>query len=280
MATLSSQAAPLPPRLMNFFTRYPPSLYSARFTGASYPLPQATARSPASQPTSSLNHPTPLVASASNTSSDNSDAPTTESTASSPSSAPKTRLPNPFLPWKNPRTGRWRGAAVPLRRQADLVKLAKQYGVESLLPPGRKSTVFKEERILQKGLRVKGTGEGQKVKGHKWERTMNATVEKRRQAMECMPEMIRLWKQVSSAFPGLHPNMNVPVLTFDDSEDMEEGGRSIPDDVQQSTLQAPCLPNAVGCHVYCQRCRTDGGRYFTSLSFPISSFQGHLCTRF
>ena len=43
---------------------------------------------------------------------------------------------------------------------------------------------------------MNGTGEGQKVKGHKWERTMNATLEKRRKAMEEMPEMIRLWKQV------------------------------------------------------------------------------------
>jgi large subunit ribosomal protein L25 len=69
--------------------------------------------------------------------------------------------------------------------------------VEALLPPGRKSTEYKEQRILEKGLRVKGTGEGQKVKGHKWERTMNATLEKRRKAMEEMPELIRQWKQVS-----------------------------------------------------------------------------------
>lgn len=79
------------------------------------------------------------------------------------------------------------------------MKIAKKYGVEALLPPGQKSTEFKEQRILEKGLRVKGTGEGQKVKGHKWERTMNATLEKRRKAMEEMPEMIRLWKQVSHA---------------------------------------------------------------------------------
>ena len=78
------------------------------------------------------------------------------------------------------------------------MKIAKKHGVESLLPPGRKSTAFKEERILEKGLRVKGTGEGQKVKGHKWERTMSTTLEKRRKAMEEMPEMIRLWKQVGT----------------------------------------------------------------------------------
>jgi Mitochondrial ribosomal protein mL59 len=44
---------------------------------------------------------------------------------------------------------------------------------------------------------VKGTGEGQRVKGHKWERQMPAKLEARRKAMEGMPEMIRQWKQVS-----------------------------------------------------------------------------------
>lgn len=82
-----------------------------------------------------------------------------------------------------------------MRRQAELVKLAKKYNIEELLPPGRKSTAFKEQRILQRGLRIKGTGEGQKVKGHKWERNVGATLEKRRVAMEKMPEIIREWKQ-------------------------------------------------------------------------------------
>lgn len=44
---------------------------------------------------------------------------------------------------------------------------------------------------------MRGTGEGQKVKGHKWERTMPAKLEARRKAMEGMPELIRQWKQVS-----------------------------------------------------------------------------------
>ncbi len=48
------------------------------------------------------------------------------------------------------------------------------------------------------GLRVRGTGEGRKVKGHKWERRMPAKLEARRKAMEGMPELIRLWKQVRS----------------------------------------------------------------------------------
>jgi large subunit ribosomal protein L25 len=75
------------------------------------------------------------------------------------------------------------------------VKLAKAHGVEALLPPGRKSTAFKEQRVLEQGLRVRGTGEGQKVKGHKWERRMGAKLDVRRKAMENMPEMIREWKQ-------------------------------------------------------------------------------------
>ena len=54
-------------------------------------------------------------------------------------------------------------------------------------------------------MSVKGTGEGQKVKGHKWERTMNATLEKRRKAMEEMPELIRLWKQVRTANLRFYP---------------------------------------------------------------------------
>ena len=75
--------------------------------------------------------------------------------------------------------------------------MAKAHGVEPLLPPGKKSTEYKEQRILEKGLRIKGTGEGQKVKGHKWERMKAIKLDERKKAMEGMPEMIRMWKQVS-----------------------------------------------------------------------------------
>lgn len=79
--------------------------------------------------------------------------------------------------------------------------MAIKYNVEALLPPGRKSTEFKETRRAERGgLAVKGTGIGQKVKGHKWERTMEARLEDRRKAMTEMPEMIRLWKQVGLLF--------------------------------------------------------------------------------
>jgi large subunit ribosomal protein L25 len=197
MASTAAQAAPIPQRLLNFFARYPPQIYSVKYTGASYPLARTASRLPESQPPSSIPDGSSSVAVATNTSSTDPNEPSIESTATLPPSQPSTAPPNPFLPWKNPETGRWRGATIGLRIQADLVKIAKKHGVEALLPPGRKSTEFKETRILEKGLRVKGTGEGQKVKGHKWERTMNATLERRRKAMEEMPELIRLWKQVS-----------------------------------------------------------------------------------
>ncbi|OAP62111.1 hypothetical protein AYL99_04314 [Fonsecaea erecta] len=205
----------LPLRLKNFFARYPPQLYSAKFTGITIPLTrreakeaavaraaelqnQVSASSPPSRLVASiLAQPISVSATAPPPQSDSSIAETTEEASApmSTSNALQKFPPNPFLPRKNFVTGRWAGPKIGLRRQADLVKLAKDLGIEELLPPGRKSSVFKESRLLQRGLRIRGTGEGQKVKGHKWERHMGATLEKRRKAMESMPELIREWKQ-------------------------------------------------------------------------------------
>jgi len=52
------------------------------------------------------------------------------------------RLPNPFLPHKNPLTGRWAPPKYSLRQQADLVKSAKTSNLIHLLPSGPKSTVI------------------------------------------------------------------------------------------------------------------------------------------
>lgn len=86
------------------------------------------------------------------------------------------------------------------------MKLAIRYNVEGLLPPGTKSTEYKETRRAERGLQVKGTGVGQKVKGHKWERTMEGRLEDRRKAMMEMPELIRLWKQVRLIFIFISPS--------------------------------------------------------------------------
>jgi hypothetical protein len=61
-----------------------------------------------------------------------------------------------------------------LRRQAELVKMARQHGVEELLPFTVKGTQERIRRRAENGLRVKGTGMGQRVKGKEAERTMRA----------------------------------------------------------------------------------------------------------
>lgn len=66
-----------------------------------------------------------------------------------------------------------------------------------LLPWTIKKPGEKAARRLETGLIVKGTGEGQKVKGKMWERTLKGRLEMRRQAMLNMPAMIQEWKQVS-----------------------------------------------------------------------------------
>lgn len=225
----------LPTRLMDFFARYPPQTYSAKYTGVTLPLTRkeakeaAIARAGAAGLETAIPN-TPLANESDGTvraevqaSGDQSTIPTPPSVPSSSNIRSKLPPSNPFLPRKNFVTGRWAGAKIGLRRQAELVKLAKGYGIEELLPPGQKSTAFKQARILERGLRVKGTGEGQKVKGHKWERHVGATLEKRRTAMENMPELVREWKQVRLL---VLLSSRMTVLTYH-SEVTEEGGRSI-----------------------------------------------------
>ncbi|WEW59499.1 54S ribosomal protein L25, mitochondrial [Emydomyces testavorans] len=183
---VSTLTETLPVRLRNFFARYPPQFYSAAAIPKPAPPADTTTLSAAPSPytSSRTSKPSKLASNAKNTFSF-----TDSLLRSNPDH------PNPFLPYKNPETGRWRGAVVSLRRQNDLVKLARAHGVEELLPPGRKSTEYRETKVIEKGLRIKGTGVGQKVKGHRWERTMKGRLEERKKAMLEMPEMINLWKQ-------------------------------------------------------------------------------------
>ncbi|KAL2841263.1 hypothetical protein BJY01DRAFT_13259 [Aspergillus pseudoustus] len=173
----------LPERLLRFFNRYPPEKYSSLVRPKPDPETTPTADS------STL--PSPYIA--------NRDAKGAhKEDPRAPSAArgllwSRPNLPNPFLPRKIGK--RWVGAEIGLRRQAELVKMAKKYNIEALLPPGRKSTEFKQTRLAERGLTVKGTGVGQKVKGHRWERTMETRLEDRRKAMMEMPETVRMWKQ-------------------------------------------------------------------------------------
>lgn len=74
--------------------------------------------------------------------------------------------------------------------------MARQHGVEALLPWSSKLSWVREEKKIARGLRVKGTGEGQRVKGKLWERTMKGRLEERREAMRRMPALINEWKRL------------------------------------------------------------------------------------
>ena len=110
-----------------------------------------------------------------------------------------------------------------LRKQADLCKLARKYGVEDLLPWSRKKLAVKRARKEQLGVRVKGTGVGQRVKGHIQERSMQSKMDARRDAMLKMPEMIREWKIVSILLDCSLNDTNEC-----HREDMAKGGRNGP----------------------------------------------------
>lgn len=164
-------AQSLPPQLLRFFTRYKPRV-----------VKNSTVATPTFTSTTSTVPPSPNTQQA-----------TTLHHRLEPSN-----LPNPFRAFKNPKTGEWRDPIYSLRRQADLVKMARANGIEELLPFTVKGTDARLQRRAEHGLRVKGTGVGQRVKGKAWERTMKSKLEKRKEAMEGMPNLIHEWKMVSS----------------------------------------------------------------------------------
>lgn len=162
-------AQSLPPRLLRFFSRYPPA--SLR------------------PPLQAMASPTTMVP---NTSSDP-DA-SLEAIATVHPPLEQHNFRNPFRAHKHPVTGVWQSPKFSLRQQADLVKLARANGVEELLPYTPKKTDVRLKKREQLGLRVKGTGEGQRVKGKAEERTMRDRLYRRKKAMLEMPAMIQEWK--------------------------------------------------------------------------------------
>lgn len=183
MATATQQhillAQSLPRQLLHFFKRFPP--------------PQITASATVSKPVQGVQIAANTSSSDPNVGASSTTIPT-EAPADSPSEAVAWKK-NPFLPFKNPRTGHWHPPHYSLRRQAQLFKLAAAHHVLPLMPYSHKHPEVKAQKRIEHGLRVKGTGEGQKVKGHHWERTLQSRMEVRRKAMESMPDMITLWKE-------------------------------------------------------------------------------------
>ena len=166
-------AQSLPPRLLRFFSRYPPN-------PAPPPL-QAMASSLTTAPDTSSSDPDASL----------------EAIATVDPPLEQHNFRNPFRAHKHPVTGVWQSPRFSLRQQADLVKLARDNGVEELLPYTPKKTDVRLKKREQLGLRVKGTGEGQRVKGKLEERTMRDRLYRRRKAMLEMPAMIERWKLVS-----------------------------------------------------------------------------------
>lgn len=167
-------AQSLPQRLLRFLARYPhPSLLPARMQAPTSALTTALDTSPQDPDVS------------------RGEVKVVEQQFNS------TRAHNPFKAHKHPLTGAWHNSQFSLRQQADLVKLARNNGVEELLPYTTKKTNVRLRKREQLGLRVKGTGEGQKVKGKVEERTMKGRLDRRRKAILEMPAMIERWKEVS-----------------------------------------------------------------------------------
>lgn len=247
----STSLSSLPLRLRNFFAKYPPQHYSAAVAPASRLVPPVDATSNSHNP--SLNTSSSTSASTSTSSAETTATSEVDLSSLTPEDLPTPytpnrdakgnqrnptawsaskailyndpEYPNPFLPQPAPGGKKWRSPKYGLRQQADLIKLARKYGVEELLPTSRKSAIFKQTRLAERGLAIKGTGIGQKVKGHKWERTMETRLEERKKAMIEMPELIRQWKQVitlsfflrfCSSF--LFPLSRIPRLIFSFTE--------------------------------------------------------------
>ncbi|CCX05079.1 hypothetical protein FPQ18DRAFT_357513 [Pyronema domesticum] len=96
---------------------------------------------------------------------------------------------NPFKPTVHTVTGKWHNPVFSYRRQAELCKMARKWGVEELLPHSKKRSDIREEQ------RLKRVAKGIHVKGTKEERTLKARLQMRMKAMENMPKLIEEWKR-------------------------------------------------------------------------------------
>ncbi|KAG3229897.1 hypothetical protein P692DRAFT_20853850 [Suillus brevipes Sb2] len=155
------------------------------------------------------------------------------SASSSRNKVPVASIENPFIPKLNLKTGRWAPPKYSLRRQALLVKKARESGTLALLPPGPKISVIeiaaasrqdivpwpsaseksqnaaapwtrpvewtgevKEKKVLgaEVGNRLYA-GKKRMFKGHKWQRIAEKREKRRALLMRSMPKRVREFKQ-------------------------------------------------------------------------------------
>ena len=159
-------ARQLHPKLLAFFRKHPPAIPSA---------------SSALSTTTSVSEIDSTISS-------------TSSTKSAEALILSERQRNPFLPFKHPISTHWHPPTYSLRTQSSLIKLAQKSHVLPLLPLSPKSPEVKLAQREESGLRVKGTGKGQRVKGKMWERTLKGRLEDRKKAMVGMEKMVQEWK--------------------------------------------------------------------------------------
>lgn len=193
-----------------------------------------------------------------------------------PDASPQPKIPNPFLPRKNPESGRWAPAKYSLRRQAELIKHAKASNTLHLLPPGPKLGVkqlataasaqgasVSEELWAQsvewegevEEKEVSGTEHGSKLyanrrrmfKGHKWERTRQAREEERRKAMEHMDRRIVGFREVRIRVVHLCYR-HADCCTVVSSQIAQPGQCSTGDHLHQATILDATVPIASVLH--------------------------------
>ena len=144
------------------------------------------------------------------------------------------QLLNPFVPHKNPETGRWAPPKYSLRRQADLVKAARKAGIEGLLPPGPKTRLGEPVPAVVSDVQAKAqeavaeeapwtrpvhwvgivrekkdvgwkvrmyAGRKRMFKGHKWERVRQDRRRKMRTLMRDMGARVKRYKSVRALSP-------------------------------------------------------------------------------
>lgn len=181
----------LPPKLVNFFTRYPPRNPSLRtlYSKEDNSILIAKRLHDFQSVPQKLHVPQ-------------------SSDSRLPSSGkvvPTVYMPfqNPFKPSRDPRTGKFHAPRYSLRRQADLIKLALRYGVAELLPPSEKmkKLLFGKKRPMIGTIRPKGTYE---------ERTRGTYVEKKQKALEESLRIVAMRKMVS--YPLFLVFMRIGVL--------------------------------------------------------------------
>jgi Mitochondrial ribosomal protein mL59 len=170
----------LPPKLVNFFIRYPPRNPSLRTIYSKEDKSLLIAKR--------LHDFQPVPPDLHN--------PTTDTSVTSTAKEISTvYLPflNPFKPSRDPRSGKFHGPRYSLRRQADIIKLAMRYGVAELLPPSDKMNklLYGKKRPMVGTLKPKGTYE---------ERSRKSYVEKKQKSLEESLRVVAMRKMVHCYF--------------------------------------------------------------------------------